>query len=133
VFQCVEAEQKSASQTSASTSLQFQKGSSTSVLYTSQNWDLEDELYDEDSFMKLCKTMEKEELQSSKGSYFSFEDMKLFKNVNVFVYFVSRRSEWSRCQWNEYNSFFVALLAVRRNCRFFSLAEEIHLPAVNYR
>jgi hypothetical protein len=73
MFWTLDTEQKSASQASASTPLQFQKSSSTSVLYTSQNWDLEDELYDEDSFMKLCKTMEKEELQSSKGfSLFNF-------------------------------------------------------------
>ena len=65
-------EQKSTSLASANTSLQFQKGVNSSVLYTSQNWDLEDELYDEESIMKMCKTMEKEELQSSKGTSNTF-------------------------------------------------------------
>jgi hypothetical protein len=49
--------------------LQFQKGSNSSVLYTSQNWDLEDELYEEDSFMKMCKSVEREEFQTSKGKF----------------------------------------------------------------
>ncbi len=49
--------------------MQFQKGSNSSVLYTSQNWDLEDELYEEDSFMKMCKSVEREEFQTSKGKF----------------------------------------------------------------
>lgn len=48
--------------------MQFQKGSSSSPLYTSHVWDLEDEMGEEDSFMKMCKTLEKEELQVSKGN-----------------------------------------------------------------
>ncbi len=63
-------DQQTANQSTGNTSLQFQKGSSSSVLYTSQNWDLEDELYEEDSFMKMCKSVEREELQMSKGIHF---------------------------------------------------------------
>ena len=37
-------------------------------MYVSQNWDLEDELYQEDSLVKVYKNMEKEEVQQpSKG------------------------------------------------------------------
>ncbi|KZS17438.1 transmembrane protein 209 isoform X2 [Daphnia magna] len=59
--------QQAANQSAGNSSLQFQKGSSSSVLYTSQNWDLEDELYEEDSFMKMCRSVEGEELQTSRG------------------------------------------------------------------
>ncbi|XP_057368881.1 transmembrane protein 209-like isoform X2 [Daphnia carinata] len=58
--------QQAVNQSAGNSSLQFQKGSSSSVLYTSQNWDLEDELYEEDSFMKMCKSVEREELQTSR-------------------------------------------------------------------
>jgi len=51
--------------TSAS-SPKSKKGSSP-LLYTSQNWDLEDELYQEDSFVKLCKSTEKEDIHSVRG------------------------------------------------------------------
>lgn len=67
MIKTLEAFQQVANQSSGNSSLQFQKGSNSSVLYTSQNWDLEDELYEEDSFMKMCKSVEKEELQISKG------------------------------------------------------------------
>ena len=38
------------------------------LLYTSQNWDLEDELYEENSFIRMCKKQDvQDELQISKG------------------------------------------------------------------
>jgi hypothetical protein len=56
-----------------SSSWQFQKGVSSSPLYVSQNWDLEDELYQEDSLVKVYKNMEKEEVQQpSKGVEVNF-------------------------------------------------------------
>lgn len=58
-------EQQSGSISGPNSLLKYQKSSS--ALYKSQNWDLEDEIYDEDSFAKLCKSMETEELQTSKG------------------------------------------------------------------
>ena len=48
-----------------STSFQFKKGSTSSLLYSPQTFDLEEELYQEDSLIKLYKDIEKEE--SSKG------------------------------------------------------------------
>ncbi len=58
-------EQQSGSISGPNSLLKYQKSSS--ALYKSQNWDLEEEIYDEDSFAKLCKSMETEELQTSKG------------------------------------------------------------------
>ena len=57
---------------SQTVSPQFQK-SNTSLLYTSQNWDLEDELYQEDSFTKLYKSVEKDKALQSASIYIMFK------------------------------------------------------------
>ena len=68
IFSWIILDQQTANQSTGNSSLQFQKGSSSSVLYTSQNWDLEDELYEENSFIRMCKKQDvQDELQISKG------------------------------------------------------------------
>jgi hypothetical protein len=76
-------DQQAANQSTGNSSLQFQKGSNSSVLYTSQNWDLEDELYEEDSFMKMCKSIEREELQTSKGKFVENSICNLYLRVLI--------------------------------------------------
>ena len=78
-------DQQAATQSTGNSSLQFQKGSNSSVLYTSQNWDLEDELYEEDSFMKMCKSIEREELQTSKGIFVENSICNLYLRVLIQV------------------------------------------------